>query len=74
MDIIAAVNETAFDDAVHQSMGLLRGLLQHEAPQDGEPPSYERILNEIGRRAEFQAYIGVFGKSRGTEAVKTTSS
>lgn len=64
LDIIAAVNETAFDDSVQQGMELVRALLQHKRPVKEDPPDYDQILEEQSRPASFQAYIGVFGKPR----------
>lgn len=64
LDIIAAVNETDFADAVQQAMDLIRTLLQIKQPVRGEPPHYGRILEDMSRPAAFQAYIGVFGQPR----------
>ncbi len=59
-DILAAINETAFDDAVHQSMDFVRAMLQ-DLPWDGaEPPDYDRIVRDMSARNSFRAFIGVF--------------
>ena len=60
-DIIAAINETAFDDAVHQSMDFIRAMLQDLPGKGSEPPDYDRIVREMSDRNSFQAFIGVFG-------------
>ena len=59
-DILAAINETAFADAVHQSMDFIRAMLQ-DLPWDGtEPPDYDRIVRDMSARNSFRAFIGVF--------------
>lgn len=61
LDIIAAVNEADFTDAVHQMMALFRGVV-HGA-RSGDAPHYERILSRMIRPAHFQANIGAFGEA-----------
>ncbi len=61
-DVIAAVNETAFLDANHQMLALVRALLQIGVPEKDEPLGYDGILLRQSRPASFQAYIGVFGE------------
>ena len=61
LDIIAAVNEADFTDAVHQMMALLRGILHDGGSR--ATPDYERILLRMVKPANFQANIGVFGES-----------
>jgi len=60
LDILAAVNETAFEDSVHQSMDFIRAMLQDVSSPDG-PPDYDRILRDMSDRNSFAAFIGVFG-------------
>jgi len=65
LDIMAAVNETAFDDAVHQSMAVMRFLLQLDTPAADRPATYAQILLRESRPASFQPYIGVFAPRAG---------
>lgn len=67
-DVVAAVNETAFLDANHQMLALLRTLLQLDVPEKDEPIPYRDILLRQSRPASFQAYIGVFGDPSGARA------
>jgi len=74
LDIVAAINETAFDDSVHQSLDFVRAMLQDVPRRDG-PPGYDRILRAISARNSFQAFIGVFatgqqGRRRRAPAVR----
>ncbi len=59
---MAAINETAFLDAVHQSLAMVRALLQVRLPATERPSNYHTILLKESHPASFQAYIGVFGK------------
>jgi hypothetical protein len=60
LDIVAAINETAFDDAVHQGLDFVRAMLQDVPRRNGDPPDYERIVAAMSDRNAFQAFIGVF--------------
>lgn len=60
LDIVAAVNETVFDDAVQVGAELIRFLLQQGTGIGTDPPDYARILRTISRPASFHAYTGVF--------------
>ena len=62
LDVIAAVNENAFEDAVHVSLELIRALLQHKIPVSEDPPDYLSILTQLSRPSSFHAYTGVFGR------------
>lgn len=68
LDIIAAVNETAFYDSVQQGMELVNYLLQNKHWDGSEPPDYETILRAMSRPASFQAYIGAFGEPKPARA------
>jgi hypothetical protein len=59
-DILAAVNETAFEDSVHQSMDFIRAMLQDLTTTGAEPPDYDRIIREMSDRNSFAAFIGAF--------------
>jgi hypothetical protein len=61
LDILAAVNETAFEDSVHQSIDFIRAMLQDlPGPRSGEPPDYDRIVADMSDRNSFDAFMGVF--------------
>jgi hypothetical protein len=62
LDVIAAVNENAFEDSVHVGLELVRALLQHKIPLTQDPPDYTRILTQLARPSSFHAYTGVFGR------------
>ncbi len=62
LDIVAAVNETAFEDAVHQGLALISSVLQIKKHGSGEPPDYLQILLSMSKPAAFQPYVGVFGR------------
>ncbi len=61
LDMIAAVNEAAFEDAVHIGIELIRVLLQQRISISADPPDYDRILRQMSKPAAFHAYTGVFG-------------
>jgi hypothetical protein len=63
LDIVAAVNEAGFDDAVHQGAALLRSFLHDQVAHSDEPAAYQRILLRMSHPASFQANIGVFGSA-----------
>lgn len=62
LDVVAAVNETAFLDSVHQMLALVHGLLQLGKGEAAQPVGYEPILLAESHPASFQSYIGVFGQ------------
>jgi hypothetical protein len=61
LDIIAAVNEAAFEDAVQQGLELVSAILQLKGGARSEARDYASILLALSRPASFQAYLGVFG-------------
>jgi hypothetical protein len=60
LDILAAINETAFADAVHQGMDFIRAMLQDVPWRNNQPADYERIIADLSDRNAFQAFLGVF--------------
>ena len=69
LDIVAAVNEAAFDDAVQQGLELVSAVLQLKGKASGEPRDWASILLAQSRPASFQAYLGVFGHPRAKGAL-----
>lgn len=47
IDIVAAVNATAFDDPAHQSVDFVRAMLQDLPPYGGEPPGQSANVAEL---------------------------
>jgi hypothetical protein len=69
LDILAAVNEAAFEDAVQQGLELVSAILQLKGGARSEARDYASILLALSRPASFQAYLGVFGHPRKKGAV-----